>query len=108
MAGRAPLVVSHAGAFEINPDPYNLQDLGISLDLAFSGSDGYPTTLQEIVAQNLPCDLAYTSGELEYASLTSRGTFLPLDDLVNNFAPNIFMMVPKGALTLARPCSRCC
>jgi putative aldouronate transport system substrate-binding protein len=79
-----------------------VQNLGLSIDLAFSGSEAYPETLGAIISQGLPCDLAYTSSDLEYARLAGQGVFIPLDELVNNFAPDIFMMVPKPAWDMAR------
>jgi len=79
-----------------------IQDLGLSIDLAFSDPETYPDMLWSTVSQGYPCDLAYASSEFDYAQLAQQGVFLPLDDLVNNFAPDIFMMVPKAAWDMAR------
>ncbi len=79
-----------------------IQNLGLSIDLAFTPWDDYAAALGVLIAQNQPCDLAYASSEFDYARLARQGVFMPLDDLVNNFAPDIFMMVPKPAWDMAR------
>ncbi len=79
-----------------------IQDLGLSIDLAFTPWDDYAAALGVLVAQNQPCDLAYASSEFDYTQLARQGVFMPIDDLANNFAPDIFMMVPKPAWDMAR------
>jgi putative aldouronate transport system substrate-binding protein len=79
-----------------------IQNLGLSIDLEFSDRQTYPDMLRSAVSQGYPCDLAYTSADLGYQQLASQGVFMPLDDLANNFAPDVFMMLPKPAWDMAR------
>ncbi len=79
-----------------------VQNLGMTIDLAFTPWDDYAAALGVLVAQNQSCDLAYASSEFDYAQLARQGAFMPLDNLANNFAPDIFMMVPKPAWDMTR------
>lgn len=72
------------------------EKLNVTLHLKFVDWGGYDQKMQVVNAAGENYDLAFTAGWANnYYQNVSKGTFIPLDDLLQKYAPDILQTIPK-------------
>ncbi|GAA3413549.1 extracellular solute-binding protein [Paenibacillus hodogayensis] len=85
---------------DINRNPYiEYIRNGTKLDVRVTAppSEGFDTKLSVIMASDDVPDLVSTSNASWFVNYVNRGELLPLDDLINRFAPQLMKRIPQEA-----------
>jgi putative aldouronate transport system substrate-binding protein len=77
------------------------RDLNATLRVSWIGWGDFSTRYPLVLASGEPIDLIYTSNWAFYMPMASRGAFLPLNDLLPQYAPRTFAELPAAAITQA-------
>ncbi|MBP1988865.1 ABC transporter substrate-binding protein [Paenibacillus eucommiae] len=71
--------------------------INATVDFKPFGFGEYDQKMQVVIASGEPYDIAFTSNWMNnYSQNVAKGAFLPLDDLLAEYAPKTFAAVPKS------------
>ncbi|MCQ6560469.1 ABC transporter substrate-binding protein [Paenibacillus mendelii] len=79
------------------------EKINATVDFKPLGFGEYDQKMQVVIASGAPYDIAFTSNWINiYSQNVAKGAFLPLDDLLAQYAPKSFAAVPQSFWDAAR------
>jgi len=79
------------------------EKINTTVDFKPLGFGEYDQKMQVVIASGAPYDIAFTSNWINiYSQNVAKGAFLPLDDLLAEYAPKSFAAVPQSFWDAAR------
>lgn len=74
-----------------------LSKINATLTVNFSTWTDWVTKYNMVLASGEPCDLIYTANWMSYAALSNNDAFVPLDNLLPQYAPELWNLIPQGS-----------
>ena len=72
------------------------EKIGVEIELGFIGLGDYDQNVQTMMAGGDDIDIVFTSNFAnDYYSAVAKGAFLPLDDLLKEYAPQAYTNIPE-------------
>lgn len=72
------------------------EKIGVEIELGFIGLGDYDQNVQTMMAGGDDIDIVFTSNFAnDYYSAVAKGAFLPLDDLLKEYAPQSYANIPE-------------
>lgn len=76
-------------------------DMKATLKVVFVGWGDYETKFPLVLSSGEPIDLIYTAGWTDFYNLAQKGAFLPIENLLEQYAPESYAKQSKTALEQA-------
>jgi putative aldouronate transport system substrate-binding protein len=67
--------------------------INATITFNFSSWTDWITKYNMVLSSGEPCDLIYTANWMNYAALANNDAFVPLDDLLPTYAPDVWKMI---------------
>ncbi|MDR1970670.1 MAG: extracellular solute-binding protein [Treponema sp.] len=73
-----------------------LPRINATMTFNFSSWTDWVTKYNMVLSSGEPCDLIYTANWMNYAALANNDAFVPLDDLLPAYAPDVWNLIPPS------------